>query len=259
MTDPASPGIQVIARAAAILREVAAFPDGRSLGQLAVATGLARSTVQRIVNALAAECLVQAGPGGVRPGWGLRQLADDALPAAARRIRLPLLRPHLLRLFEDTGCSVDLSTLWDGDVQFLDRVLATSAPRGAGLSDARYAAHAMANGKALLACLPDDAVRALHAGDLLAGAGAHAIGNVEALIAQLDAIRAGGFAYDREEREPGWCAIGKPLDLDGPVPLAVSVVVTADRFDVERPGIEIALDRRIDAMRQALALSVDAG
>jgi len=38
-------GIQVIARAAAILREVGARPDGLSLGKLAAATGLARSTV----------------------------------------------------------------------------------------------------------------------------------------------------------------------------------------------------------------------
>ena len=69
-------GVQVIARAAAVLRALG--PDGMSLGKLAQATGLPRSTVQRIVDALAAENLVEVAAGGVRPGWGLQQLAQSA-------------------------------------------------------------------------------------------------------------------------------------------------------------------------------------
>ena len=45
-------GIQVIARAAAVLRALRDAPSGLSLGALAEATGLPRSTVQRIVAAL---------------------------------------------------------------------------------------------------------------------------------------------------------------------------------------------------------------
>ena len=62
-------GIQVIARAAAILRALGR--EGMSLGALAKQTGLPRSTVQRIVDALAAEDFVEAGDAGVRLGWGL--------------------------------------------------------------------------------------------------------------------------------------------------------------------------------------------
>ncbi|WP_113772160.1 helix-turn-helix domain-containing protein, partial [Escherichia coli] len=58
MKKESDKGIQVISRAASILREVVANPDGMSLGQLATATGLARSTVQRIVDALEMEFLV---------------------------------------------------------------------------------------------------------------------------------------------------------------------------------------------------------
>ncbi|KHN91196.1 hypothetical protein BSK71_04695 [Pectobacterium actinidiae] len=64
MIDKSGGGIQVISRAAAILREVCESPDGLSLGQLAALTGLARSTVQRIVDALESEHLVQAGAKG---------------------------------------------------------------------------------------------------------------------------------------------------------------------------------------------------
>lgn len=53
-------GVQVIARAAAILRSLKNESDGLSLGQIAERVGLPRSTVQRIVGALHAESLVIA-------------------------------------------------------------------------------------------------------------------------------------------------------------------------------------------------------
>ena len=60
--------VQVIARAAAILRALEEQPAGLSLGQIAQRVDLARSTVQRIVAALAAEkLLIAASPTGIRP------------------------------------------------------------------------------------------------------------------------------------------------------------------------------------------------
>ena len=59
--DSASgPGVQVIARAASVLRALENRPEGLSLGQIAKEVGLARSTVQRIVAALAAEKIRRA-------------------------------------------------------------------------------------------------------------------------------------------------------------------------------------------------------
>src|SRR5690606_20618840 len=76
VSDPKNSGIQVIARAAAILRLLGKHASGLSLGALAQETGLARSTVQRIVQALHVEGFVEsAGPqGGVRLGPLLGQL-----------------------------------------------------------------------------------------------------------------------------------------------------------------------------------------
>ncbi|HWI31700.1 MAG TPA: helix-turn-helix domain-containing protein [Microbacterium sp.] len=51
-------GVQVIARAAAILRELKDEPSSLSLRQLATRLDLPRSTVQRIVGALQQERLV---------------------------------------------------------------------------------------------------------------------------------------------------------------------------------------------------------
>lgn len=226
----------MIARAAAILREVSAQPQGLSLGQLAAATGLARSTVQRIVHALQAEHLVQAGVGGVRPGWGLRHLGEQAGPDAVREIR-----PHLYRLYETTRETVDLSTLWDGEVLFLDRFLSGRHLRVPSAAGTRFPAYAMANGKALLAGLRNAEVRALYGAEPILRLTPGTLGSIRELLAQLDDIRGGEFAYDLEEHAAGSCAIGLPLQVPGHVPLAISVVLPMERFEERRQAIEQAL------------------
>lgn len=56
-------GIQVIARAAAVMRALGSNPQGLSLAAIAQIVDLPRSTVQRIITALEAEFLVEAlGP-----------------------------------------------------------------------------------------------------------------------------------------------------------------------------------------------------
>ncbi|MFT4196897.1 MAG: IclR family transcriptional regulator [Pseudoxanthomonas sp.] len=236
MATPSPSGIQVISRAAAILREVVASGDGRSLGQLAAATGLARSTVQRIVDALAAEHLVQAGAGGVRPGWGLRRLGELSGPGIARD-----LRPCLYRLFEATGETVDLSTLAGAEVLFLDRFLSEQSERAAPDIARQYPAYAMANGKALLAGLGDDAVRALYGSGALQRLTPRTLGDLDGLLAQLGAIRAGALAYDLEEHAMGVCAVGAALPPREGLPLAISVVVPSGRFERVQADIERAL------------------
>src|SRR5690242_19448948 len=69
--------VQVIARAAEILRALIDQPDGLSLSQIAKKVGLARSTVHRIVIALEAEhFVIPSSPAGrIRLGPGLLHLA----------------------------------------------------------------------------------------------------------------------------------------------------------------------------------------
>ena len=63
-------GVQVIARAAQVLRALEGEPHGLSLARLAERVALPRSTVHRIVTALAAEGLLASvsSTGGVRIG-----------------------------------------------------------------------------------------------------------------------------------------------------------------------------------------------
>src|SRR6266511_727505 len=70
-------GIQVIGRAAAVMRSLADHPHGMSLSELADQVALPRSTVHRVVAALEVEDLVTTGGGGrARLGPGLLRLAN---------------------------------------------------------------------------------------------------------------------------------------------------------------------------------------
>jgi DNA-binding MarR family transcriptional regulator len=74
-------GIQVIHRAAEILRILAKDSGGLSLGQIAAQVQLPRSTVQRIIATLSAEDLVAIGTnsGGIRLGPEIQNRARDHL------------------------------------------------------------------------------------------------------------------------------------------------------------------------------------
>ncbi len=87
--------VQVIARAATILRALEDENAGLSLGQIAQRVNLARSTVQRIVAALETEKLVIAATpnGRVRLGPTILRLA-----ASVRSDFIALARPFLERL-----------------------------------------------------------------------------------------------------------------------------------------------------------------
>src|SRR5690349_19044921 len=93
-TAPARHGVQAIARAAAVLRALEASPSGLGVSELSAATELPKSTVHRLVVALAAEQLVAQDPDGrVRLGGGIARLA-----AASRDALGVGLRPFLLDL-----------------------------------------------------------------------------------------------------------------------------------------------------------------
>jgi IclR family acetate operon transcriptional repressor len=234
--------IQSIARAAAVLRALGraqqGMSQGMSLGAIAAVVGLPRSTVQRLVQALQHERLVEvggpAGP-GVRLGPGLAELAG-----AIRVDVVRLARPHLQRLFDALRETVDISQASGREVQFLEQLVSDRELRAVPRKDASLSLHCMANGKALLAAMSDAEVERLM-GPTLTAATARSITVMSVLLDELAEVRRSGFAYDREELSDGICAIGVGITAASGQPYAVSVAVPAQRFDPALPAIRAAL------------------
>jgi len=150
--------VQVIARAAAILRALEHEATGLSLGQIAQRVGLARSTVQRIVGALEAEkFLIAASPNGrVRLGPTILRLA-----ASARTDFVAVARPFLVQLSNELKETVDLATIKKDHLVFIDQVTGSQRLRAVSAVGETFPLHCTANGKAYLAELDDAAIARL--------------------------------------------------------------------------------------------------
>jgi DNA-binding IclR family transcriptional regulator len=218
--------VQVIARAATILRALENESAGLSLGQIAQRVGLARSTVQRIVAALEAEKLVIAASptGRVRLGPTLLRLA-----ASVHTDFASLARPFLLKLSSELRETVDLATIKNDHLVFVDQVVGSQRLRAVSAVGETFPLYCTANGKAYLAQLDNGAVERL-IGRIYEQRTPKTLTRLDALVADLRTVRKTGVAFDREEHTLGICAAGVALrDLLGNY-VAISIPMPTTRF-----------------------------
>jgi DNA-binding IclR family transcriptional regulator len=236
--EPDKGGMQVISRAAAILGALAESGGDRSLAELAAQTRLPKTTVHRICTALE-----QVGYVHTDRVTGRRELGHAVLRLAAigRRDLPRLLEPYLARLSRELNETVDLAVLDGGRVLFLAQ---HPAPHRELMAIARVGSHfpaySMASGKVLLARLPDDEVRRRLPPRLeptLEGRPK----SREALLRELDEVRATGLGHEREELRHGICAVAVAVsDLDGNA-ASLAVPMPASRFYESESEVSAAL------------------
>jgi DNA-binding IclR family transcriptional regulator len=236
--------VQVIARAATILRALEDENTGLSLGQIAQRVNLARSTVQRIVSALETEKLVIAATpnGRVRLGPTILRLA-----ASVRSDFVSQARPFLERLSEELHETVDLSTVKKDHLVFIDQVIGSQRLRTVSAVGETFPLHCTANGKAYLAQLSESAIEAL-IGRTYEPRTPKTFKRFEALIEDLKAARRNGIAFDREEHTLGVCAVGVALHDPLGNAVAISVPVPIQRF----PDRQNMIAERLLATKHAL-------
>jgi len=242
--------VQVIARAASILRALEDENAGLSLGQIAQRVNLARSTVQRIVAALENEKLVIAATpnGRVRLGPTILRLA-----ASVRSDFVALARPHLEKLSAELQETVDLATVKKDHLVFIEQVIGSHRLRTVSAVGETFPLYCTANGKAYLAQLTDAAVEAL-IGKTYAARTPRTITKIETLLAELKTARAKGVAFDHEEHASGICAAGVALYDPLGNAVAISVPVPAQRF----AGREAEIAGKLIATKHALEASMSA-
>jgi len=115
-------GTQAIDRAAQLLVLVVENDESSSVGELAEAAGLPKSTVSRVVSALERQGLVQrqGSRGGIRPGPVLLGLARRGVSGDDI---VALCRDTLERLGEESGETIDLAVPVPGGSElYLDQV-----------------------------------------------------------------------------------------------------------------------------------------
>ena len=234
-TRPEGRGVQSLARGLAILEALGAREDAGLL-EIAAATGLSRSTAHRLLATLADSGYVEqeARHGRYRVTHQVLALAGGAR-ARTERLRV-IARPYLLTLRNELDETANLAVPEQSFAVYVDQIPSSRAIRSYTEIGSRVPAYACATGKAMLAFGESAAVEERLAADGLLGLTPHTLTTREALTADLERIRAAGYAVDREEYEEGVGCVAAAI-LDGSGAVAGAVGISAPIARLERTGI----------------------
>ena len=245
--QPGFTPVQSVDRALQIL-ELIADAGESGVTEIGAALGVHKSTAFRLVASLEARGLVEqtVDRGKYRLGVGVLRLA------AASNARLDVVqesRPFTRLLAADTGETVNIAVLNNGAALYLDQITVTPAIRSSNWVGQWIPLHATSNGKALLAGLTDDQVRAEVGPELVAYTPA-TVTDVDQLVAEVRTARERGFVVVVDELEMGLTAIAAPIrDVHGDVVATVSVSGPTFRFAGGK--VEDAIQRTVAAAADA--------
>ncbi|MEW9552838.1 IclR family transcriptional regulator [Nonomuraea sp. NPDC050783] len=220
--DPAAepdPGSKLVGsdRVLAVLAELARHPDGIGLEEMARAVSSPKPTVHRALAALRrAGLAAQHGHGRYVLGDEFLRMAFAHHEARPDHVRV---MPVLKALCERHGETVHYAVLEGPSVIYRSKLdPAAGAVRLTSVVGGRNPAHCTAVGKVLLAhALPDEAaVRAWVGGRTLHRPTPRSLGTAEQLHAELQRVRAQGYATDDQENEPGVNCLAVPAYLTSP-------------------------------------------
>lgn len=210
-------GIQVIARSSKIMRTLSAHGQaaGMSLAAIASAVDLPRSTVQRIINALVAENLVEpAGPSGFRMGPALGQMLYTTNSDV-----VPVLKPYVEQLslkLQETVCLVHIKLQ---KLHIVDAVIGEQPLRVVPQIGIAPPLQITAAGKVLLARMDNASVL-----DWFSREPQQPHSSPEDLLQSIDTVRQQGYAEDMDDVVLGVSAIAVAINTyRGPYALMLLV------------------------------------
>jgi DNA-binding IclR family transcriptional regulator len=229
---PRDSGIQSVRRAASLLRAFGSGVPELGVSELGRRLNLHKSTVSRLLATLESEGLLERAPGTekYRLGPEIARLGGRADHFGDVR---EVARPFLVELAERTRETANLAVLDGDEVNNVDQVSGPHLVRVGNWVGRRTPLHCVANGKALLAFLPQADLERLTAGPLAAFTPV-TVTRPSALRASLALVRQQGYATALGEIEEGLNAIAAPIfDAEGVV-AAISVSGPAYRVTPER-------------------------
>lgn len=249
-----------LSRGLQLVRIVASSVEPTTLAELHSTTGHPKSTLVRLLAVLEDEDYVVRVD--ERPAF---TLGHGVLPIVTAYLAsgslVDLVRPHISKLAHETGWTTNIGMLETGNVfhlcvEYPDRPLRFMATEGT------YAeAYCSGLGKALLAGLDDDALDEHLPTEPFPARTERTITTREALRAELDKIRADGYAVDDEENASGLRCVAVPVQWGDEVYGALSVSGATGELapDREEPLAtrlnEVARELTADSrLRSALAL-----
>lgn len=244
--------VQSVERAMAILEAMGRAGRSLSVREISVQVSLPRPTVYRLLGALGSHGAVAATDGGFVIGSRILWLAAQRLEQTELRAAS---RPHVLDLRDQTGLTVHVGVLEQGQVVYIEKAEPPGPFRMASAIGRIMPAHCTSLGKAMLACMPQDSVLEILRTVRMARRTPRTITDPDRVMADLAATRARGYAIDNIENEEGIRCVGAPIfDHRGAVAGAISLSGSTRNITLERIRRELGPRVLEAAMRISRAL-----
>jgi DNA-binding IclR family transcriptional regulator len=212
----ASTGTRAVDRAATLLVAILESEPPPTFTDLQRTTGLAKSTLSRLLSSLERHDLVsRSGDGVLRPGAVLTRFAHSGRPYDEL---IALSAPRLEALSEATGETINLAVMVGHEVEQIAQVASTFLMGNVNWVGMRLPLHCTALGKVFLAegaPLPEGRLERRTP---------ETISSRMRLEAELATVRERGWAVADSELEPGLVAVAAPVrGPDGNVVAALSI------------------------------------
>ena len=224
--------------------------SGREVGvtQVATALNMNKTTVHRLLNALARFDLIEKNPVSERYRLGLR-LHDLGTRAVESRTLRSEARPLLVEMSRRSKEAVSLAVPGADGIFCLDRVDSPHTIITVRTTvGAKFPAHCTAIGKASLAYLPEGDVCTVLSGGELIRYTQFTLTRLPELKKNLGLIRQRGYALDSQELERGLSGVAAPvLTREGRLLAAVGIAGPTPRFRGKELAQKIALAKEIAA------------
>ena len=225
-------GDGTVGKALDVLDMVATAGRPLRFTELLSASPYPKATLYRFLQVLTNQGMLAHDPDTGSYALGVR-LVRLAHAAWAQSSLAPLALPHIDALSARIGETIHLAQLDQGQVLYVDKRNAMRPVEMFSQAGKVGPAFCTGVGKAMLAFLPTDALDAALMRQSFHPFTPATLASPKALLAELTEIRAQGFAFDREEHEPGIICVAVPiLARSGRVLGALSVTSTVARTTV---------------------------
>ena len=241
-------GVQSVERIFQLIESLAAHPAGAGLQRLAQDTGLAKSTVHRLLASLVSlGYAAQDENGRYRLTLKMFELSSGIVDSMDI---MGVAKAHLERLSQRTGEAVHLVIRDGRDIVYIYKT--ESGPmRMSSRVGLRSPLYCTGVGKAILATLPGDELEDIWTHSNVQKLTDKTITDLEELRSQLVEVRANGYAIDDEENELGVRCVAVAIPgPDGRAESAFSISGLAPYMTPERIRriATLALDARTDIL-----------
>ncbi|ENN85352.1 transcriptional regulator IclR [Rhizobium freirei PRF 81] len=235
--NAAASSVQVLDRSLKLLGLVAEA-DGAVLTDLADRSGMAPSTVHRLLTSLAQHGMVTHD--GETGAWTIGVKAFEIGTAYLRFRKLgSISRPFLKQLMEESGETANIAIEEDGDVVFISQAESHAPMRAFFRPGRRGPIHASGIGKAIISTWPDSRIEAVLGSRPLQHFTDKTRDTLPKLLTDVAEIRSRGWSIDDEEHTLGMRCVAAPIfDEYGDAIAGISVSGPAVRLP----------DQKVDAL-----------